>query len=257
MNRRDLLKRVAAGGALVAFGGPFAWAIGPEQKVRILRVRYAGNWSVNADADRVLTEELRLRTSMDAEAKPMAVDLTSPRMYESLFAILAGDGPFSLTDNERDGLKRWLGLGGFLVFDNAGRTDASLSFDASVRQELGLMFPQGQIKRVSPDHVLYRSFYRLDYPAGRAIHKPYVEGLEIGKRMAVVLNANDLGGAFARDDLGEFRNVPTPGGENQREMAFRFGVNLVMYASCLHYKDDQVHLDYLLHKRKWKIRPPE
>jgi len=35
-----------------------------------------------------------------------------------------------------------------------------------------------------------------------------------------------------------------------------FGVNLLMYALCLHYKDDQVHLDFLLHKRKWKIRKP-
>ena len=68
---------------------------------------------------------------------------------------------------------------------------------------------------------------------------------------------NDLLGAMARDSGGNYLNVPTPGGENQREMAMRFGMNLMLYSACLHYKDDQVHIDFLLHKRKWKITPPE
>ena len=38
----------------------------------------------------------------------------------------------------------------------------------------------------------------------------------------------------------------TPGGERQREMAYRFGVNLVMYALTGNYKSDQVHVRDLL-----------
>jgi hypothetical protein len=33
-----------------------------------------------------------------------------------------------------------------------------------------------------------------------------------------------------------------PDGERQREQAYRFGVNLVMYALTGNYKADQVHL---------------
>ena len=33
-----------------------------------------------------------------------------------------------------------------------------------------------------------------------------------------------------------------PGGERQREMAFRTGVNIVMYALTGNYKADQVHV---------------
>lgn len=256
VNRRRFLQSAAAAGALVALGGP-ASAIGPAQKTRVLRVRYKGNWAVNPGADAALAEEVRLRTSIDVAQDPVTVDLTSPRLYDSLFAILAGDEGFSFTDAERAALKRWLGLGGQLLIDNAGRTEASRSFDAAARRELELMFPRDELARVSPDHVIYRSFYRLDYPAGRAIHRPYVEGVALGHRYAVILNSNDLTGALARDEAGRFLHAPTPGGENQREMAVRFGVNLMLYASCLHYKDDQVHLDYLLHSRKWKIRPPE
>ncbi|MDP6943073.1 MAG: DUF4159 domain-containing protein, partial [Myxococcota bacterium] len=100
------------------------------------------------------------------------------------------------------------------------------------------------------------SFYRLDYAAGRVIRQPYLEGMSVGRRLGVVLSHNDVFGAFTQSAQGRFVETPSPGGENQREMAFRFGVNAVMYALCLHYKDDQVHLDYLLHRRKWKIRRP-
>jgi hypothetical protein len=41
-----------------------------------------------------------------------------------------------------------------------------------------------------------------------------------------------------------------PGGEHQREMAFRMGVNLCMYALCLDYKDDSVHLETIMNRRR-------
>jgi len=39
-----------------------------------------------------------------------------------------------------------------------------------------------------------------------------------------------------------------PGGEQQREMARRFGVNLVMYALTGNYKSDQVHVPFILER---------
>ncbi len=41
---------------------------------------------------------------------------------------------------------------------------------------------------------------------------------------------------------------PVPGGEIQREMALRFGINLVMYALTGNYKTDQVHAPALLER---------
>jgi len=257
VNRRQFLTRVAAGGALLALPGGSASALGPAQKVRILRIRYDGEWSVNSGAEVAMSEEIRLRTSIDMRDDPIVTSLTGPRMYDSLFAVMAGNGPFRLSDDERRALRRWLGLGGLLLVDNAGQTDVAQGFDSSARRELGALFPHERITRVSPEHVIYRTFYRLDYPAGRAIHRPYLEGIRMDRRYAVLLNPNDLTGALVRDPGGRYVHVPSPGGETQREMAFRFGVNLMMYATCLHYKDDQVHLDHLLHSRKWRIRPPE
>ena len=42
--------------------------------------------------------------------------------------------------------------------------------------------------------------------------------------------------------------MSVPGGERQRELAFRFGVNLVMYALTGNYKADQVHAPALLER---------
>jgi len=39
-----------------------------------------------------------------------------------------------------------------------------------------------------------------------------------------------------------------PGGELQREMALRFGVNLVMYTLTGNYKADQVHVPAILER---------
>jgi hypothetical protein len=60
-------------------------------------------------------------------------------------------------------------------------------------------------------------------------------------RIVAAYVANDLGGAWSRDDFGNYDFPCQPGGERQRELAFRMGVNLVMYGLCLDYKADQVH----------------
>src|SRR5690606_14281702 len=105
---------------------------------------------------------------------------------------------------------------------------------------------------VAQDHVVYRSFYRLERPVGRVAVSPVMEGILRDGRMAVAYVQNDLGGAWARDDFGNYAFSCQPGGERQREMAVRLGINLVMYALCLDYKADQVHVEYLMRKRRFR-----
>ena len=53
---------------------------------------------------------------------------------------------------------------------------------------------------------------------------------------------------WAADDYGQPLYPVTPGGERQREMAYRFGVNLVMYSMTGNYKSDQVHVPAILER---------
>ena len=259
MDRRGFIKRLAqvTAGTCVAWTGSPALGFGADSKIRfhLLKTGVSSNRAISGA--HVLATELRYRTSIDMIEQPLSLDVEDPRFSEQAFAVLTGSGSFSLSPQERSSLARWISLGGFLWVDNGGADVHSSAFDRSVRRELGAMFPGRSLQRISADHVLFRSFYRLDYPAGRAIHRPYVEGISMGPRIGVVLNHNDLFGALAKEPDGAWSATPVPGGESQREMAMRFGVNLAMYALCQHYKDDQVHLDYLLHRRKWRIRPSE
>ncbi len=260
MDRRAFLQIAGGAAASGLIGGvtPRALALGAGQKLRVARIEYSGPWHVHRGAGATLAEELGYRTSVDVEVDEVPLRLTDPRLSRIPFAILAGDQAFALSDDERAALKRWVELGGFLLVDDSGPEEISQAFQRAVRRELRTLFPLVDLERVSAEHVLYRSFYRIDYPAGRVIRRSTVEGLPIGRRYGVVVLSNDLLGALARDETGQrFLHMPRPGGEGQREMAVRFAVNLAMYALCLHYKDDQVHLDYLLHNRKWKIRKPE
>ena len=79
-----------------------------------------------------------------------------------------------------------------------------------------------------------------------------MEGVIRDDRLVCAYVANDLGGAWARDDFGNYDFPCEPGGEQQRELAFRLGVNLVMYALCLDYKSDQVHVPFIMRRRRWK-----
>ncbi|MEI4855946.1 DUF4159 domain-containing protein, partial [Klebsiella pneumoniae] len=60
----------------------------------------------------------------------------------------------------------------------------------------------------------------------------------------VVIGGNDWGAAWAIDSSGSPLLPVGRGfsGERQRELAYRFGVNLVMHVLTGNYKSDQVHV---------------
>ena len=74
------------------------------------------------------------------------------------FAVLAGDSDIQLGAAGRRALRRWLELGGTLWVDNAGSRDVSKRFDSAIRRELSDVFPDLELERISPEHVIYRSF---------------------------------------------------------------------------------------------------
>jgi len=90
-----------------------------------------------------------------------------------------------------------------------------------------------------------------DFPgrfAGGTLWIESAEGRVNDGVSSVIIGANDWAGAWAIDEQGRPLFPAVPGGERQREMAFRFGVNLVMYALTGNYKTDQVHVPYILER---------
>lgn len=253
MTRRDFPGRRAflAGAAAAAVGAPrLARAIGDRSKLRLARLHLPDLPNPRPSALRRLAWELERRTSLVTVPEPLELRATDAELFRTPFLVLSGDRAFGLPpEPEIVRLRRYLTFGGFLFVDSAeGR--AGGGFDESVRRLLARLLPGDLPARVPDDHVLWKSFYVLRAVAGRILAAPYVEAVERDRRLAVIYTQNDLGGALARDGFGRWEHDVIPGGEAQREQAFRFAVNTVMYALCLDYKTEQAHIDFILRTRR-------
>jgi Domain of unknown function (DUF4159) len=248
MHRRDFLRVLTFGAGALATARRAA-ALPDTSKLVIGQVVHGGRWNPRPSAVRRLQWEISQRTSVLTGADGVAVNLTDPGLHRFPMLYLAGDGalpPFS--DEALASLRRHLEYGGLLLVDSADGSNGS-GFDAAARHELARLLPGSPLRRVSHEHVLYKSFYLLDHQGGRVAVKPYLEAQLLDGRLAVIYTQNDLGGAWARGQLGDWEYPCTPGGEPQRETAFRLGINVSMYALCTDYKDDAVHLPFIMRRR--------
>ncbi|MFN0062698.1 MAG: DUF4159 domain-containing protein [Myxococcaceae bacterium] len=211
---------------------------------------HRGRWDARHSGLRRLAWELQQRTSVEVLLDVRPLPLVSPKLFEHPFLYMGSEGGLPrLGDDEVENLRRYLTYGGFLVVDAWGDAAAS-TLDTDVRRELARILPQSPLFPLPPEHVIFKSYFLLESAPGRFLRQPGLWGAKVGEHVGVVYTPNDLLGAFARDESGEYAFDVSPGGEQQREFAFRLGVNLCMYALCLDYKDDAVHLPLILNKRR-------
>ena len=253
-DRRRFLQGLVAGAML---GAPsIATALGPRSKVQLAQLVYRGGQPRPRPTGlRRLAWELDKRTSIDVELEPAIVRATDRKLFRFPLLYMSGDQAFEpLSTPEINRLNRLLTFGGLLIVDSADPRPGG-GFDRSVRRMVSRLFPARSLGKVDREHTLYRSFYLLDRIVGRVATVPDLEGIERDGRLLVVYCQNDLAGAWSRDNFGQWEYPVHPGGERQRERAFRWGINLVMYALCLDYKADQVHIPFILKRRRWQVRP--
>jgi hypothetical protein len=247
LRRRAFLQMMAAAcGASLARR---ARAFPSSSLLTIGQIQHGGRWNPRPTALRRLSWELAQRTSIETGPDAVPVRLGQPGLHRFPMLYLSGDGalpPFP--EPELAALRRHLQYGGFLLVDAADGSDGG-GFDAAVRRELARLLPASPLARVPREHVVYKSFYLLDHQGGRLLVKPWLEAQVVNTRVAVLYSQNDLGGAWARGALGDWEYACTPGGEPQREVAMRLGVNIAMYALCTDYKDDAVHLPFIMRRR--------
>ncbi len=186
------------------------------------------------------------RTNIDLKFSPDKISLDT-NIFNYPFLVVTGNSGFTLDEERAKLLRDYLQLGGTLFIDNSGGVKGN-TFDLSLRREFKKVFPENSFEAIPANHVLFRTFYLLKSPSGRVIAQPFLEGLKISGRYAVIYSMNDLFGAIARDEQGRWLYDVYPGGERQREFSIRLGINILMYAITLDYKDDQVHRPFILRR---------
>ncbi len=256
MNRRQFFKSSAALAALGVLSTlPIElFAMGDQDRFAIAQFKYdSPSWNPRPDAIRRLLLEVEKRTSVEVRPDVPAVSANSSELFVHPFLIWSGDRGFDpLPQSTVDQLRAFVQAGGFLFIDSAeGVVDGP--FATSIEREIKRIFPNRKLTKVPRDHVVYKSFYLIERPVGRIATAPDTLGIFEEDRLSVIVNHNDLLGALARDNFGAWDSPVTPGGERQREMAHRFGINLVLYALTVNYKADQVHIPFILKRRRWRV----
>ena len=213
-----------------------------------------------------LGQILNFRTSVEPAA-PMSVNLETDELafYPFLYWPITPDQPIP-SDAAYQKLNRYLRSGGMILFDTRDADVAGFGASSPNGRKLQTLAAPLDIPALEPvpeDHVLTRTFYLLrDFPGRHLGRDVWVEAAppdaELIEGMPfrnlndgvtpVVIGGNDWAAAWAVDDLGG-PLVPIGrgyAGERQREIAYRFGVNLIMHVLTGNYKSDQVHVPALL-----------
>ncbi len=248
MKKFDRRRLLALGGAgLLA---PWLGGAAGLSDLRVAQLVTGGAWNPRQDAMRRLLWEVTQRTSIEVDLDVHPVRAEDKDLFRYPFLYWTGSGAFPPLDEVSiRRLRRMLTYGGTILIDSAD-ADPGGAFDTSVRRDLGRILPTDRLERLPTEHVIYKSFYLVSHQGGRTLRVPYLESIRLEKRDAVIYCQNDLGGAWARDAFGRWEFQVTPGGERQREMTFRLGINILMYALCLDYKEDLVHAPFILKRRR-------
>jgi hypothetical protein len=215
---------------------------------------------------RGLGQVLNFRTSVEP-AEPIAVDLERDDLtfYPILYWPISADQPTPSAEAYVK-LNDYLRNGGLILFDTRDADVAGFGAatpNGARLQRIAAPLDIPPLEPLPEDHVLTRTFYLLtDFP-GRYSGRPVwveaappdaeqIEGMPFRNLndgvTPVVIGGNDWAAAWAVNERGDpmFPVGRGYAGERQRELAYRFGVNLVMHVLTGNYKSDQVHVPALL-----------
>jgi hypothetical protein len=218
-----------------------------------------------------LTKVLRARTAVEP-GEPRGVDIVRDEIafYPVLYWPVL-DNAEPLPEETLAKIDAYMKQGGMIIFDTrdyGNGLPTGMAMAGERGPALQRLIGRLDIPRLEPvpeDHVLTKSFYLLQsFPGRWDGGQLWVEaqdrsengatgGDERRARQAdgvssIMITPNDFASAWALDDKGVPIYSVTPGGERQREMALRTGINIVMHALTGNYKADQVHVPALLER---------
>ncbi len=148
---------------------------------------YAGTRSSVCFSEEFLSTVSR-ETTIQTSRKFKPVKLAEEEIFQFPFAVMTGEGVFSLTEKERATLTRYLERGGFLL---ASAGCSSAQWDESFRREMALIFPDRALTEVEPEHPLFNTVYaitRLETKGDDA----HLEGISLGGKLVVVYSPDGL-----------------------------------------------------------------
>jgi hypothetical protein len=206
---------------LLVLAGPNAF--GADEKsagdaVECANLIYAGTKSSVCFSEEFLST-VAAETSINTSRKFKAVKLGEKEVFRYPFAVMTGEGAFTLTEDERKNLKSYLEKGGFLL---ASAGCSSQEWCNSFKRELQAVFPERKLEEVPLDHSIFRTVFtipKLDTKAQDA--KLY--GLSMGGKIVLIYSPDGL------NDTGTMHGCCCCGG-NEIKNSQKVNANILAYA---------------------------
>ncbi len=216
-----------------------------------------------------LTLFLAQRTALEA-GEPIGLDPARGELafFPLIYWPVSASAP-KPSQTALDRIDTYMKRGGTVLFDTRDAIDAPPGPGGGM-QGPGMVALRSilssldipELEPVPRDHVLTKTFFLLrDFPGRFTEGQLWVEALPEEQEedvdrparagdgvSSILITSNDLAGAWAMRPDGQPMLPLVPGEPRQRELAFRAGVNIVMYALTGNYKADQVHIPALLER---------
>lgn len=213
-----------------------------------------------------LTRMLTARTALEP-GEPVGVDMERDELafFPLLYWPIAPSLPLPSSEAIR-ALDAYMKNGGTVIFDTRdamrARPGAAPTPEQAYLRRMLATLDIPPLEVLPRDHVINKTFYILRRLPGRydagdtwveALPEPSPDEAFRPARSGdgvspLIITGNDLAAAWAIGPRGEALYPVVGSDPRQREMAFRAGINIVMYALTGNYKADQVHVPALLER---------
>jgi len=203
---------------LLAFSARSSDLTGGET-VECANLIYAGTKSSVCFSEEFLSA-VASETSINTARKFKPVKLAEKEAFRFPFAVMTGEGAFTLTDDERKILKLYLEKGGFLL---ASAGCSSREWSDSFRREIEAIFPDRKLSDVPMAHPIFRTIFdvqRLDMSHGG---EAKLQGLTITGKIVVIFSSDGL------NDTGTMHGCCCCGG-NEIRNSQKVNANILAYA---------------------------
>jgi hypothetical protein len=198
-----------------------------------------------------LSFQLGERTTVEPD-EPHGIDLAKDalELYPMIYYAVPRDAK-ALPAAAVAKVNAYLRAGGAFVVDTR---DASPGGDTGQNlQRLLQGIDAPPMQPAPPNHVLTKSYYLLKNFPGRYNGRLWIESGAANRDTrrgdgvsGLFIGGSDWAGAWAIDKATGRPLLSMEGGEATREVAYRFGINLVVYILTGNYKEDPVHTEALL-----------
>lgn len=190
-----------------------------KTRIRCANLIYSGTQSSVCFADRFLTR-VATETNLKVAKKFTPVKLAEKRLFSFPFCVMSGEGNFSLSDQEKKNLKKFIENGGFLL---ASPGCSNKAWDKAFRREIQGVFKDYPMKKIPMTHQIFSTVYKIPRLNLKSGGTTLLEGIEINGRLAIIYSSEGL------NDVTHAKGCCCCGG-NQIKECEKVNVNIFTYA---------------------------